>query len=346
MSYRASWRVSTDMKGRHFGFLGILCATWVSTRVVILSFGTSGQLPLPLLPSLKAMAKTSRLPDALTASKGLLKIAICCEVQMKSERRAKPAPRFHWAQMTSQKPMAFQAAIAPAPYISSVNSVTLSPFPIEPNVAAPKTGRFGFYAYSFWRQGTGPAPLGVSQYGGGQSGIITTYHIGRRLSLLARATIAHENIREREIAAGMRWLPNAKVPISMTIERRFRNSEADVFAAYAAGGKSGVTLPLQMKLEAFGQAGVISGRGGGYFFDTQARAEREILGLGRFPVTAGGGIWAGGQKGVSRIDIGPTIGTKIKIGEGSFRLNADWRFRVAGNARPGNGPAVTLSTSF
>jgi hypothetical protein len=99
-------------------------------------------------------------------------------------------------------------------------------------------------------------------------------------------------------------------------------------------------------LDTFGQAGVISGRGGGFFFDAQARAEREILGLGQLPFTAGGGIWAGGQKGVSRIDIGPTISTNIKFGEGRVRLNADWRFRVAGNAKPGNGPAVTLSTSF
>jgi hypothetical protein len=34
------------------------------------------------------------------------------------------------------------------------------------------------------------------------------------------------------------------------------------------------------------------------------------------------------------------------MGKLSVDIMADWRFRVAGNALPGNGPALTLSTGF
>lgn len=58
------------------------------------------------------------------------------------------------------------------------------------------------------------------------------------------------------------------------------------------------------------------------------------------------GLWAGGQKGAARLDFGPTIGTDVKVGETMIRVDADWRLRVAGDARPALGPALTLSTSF
>jgi len=82
------------------------------------------------------------------------------------------------------------------------------------------------------------------------------------------------------------------------------------------------------------------------FFDAQARASREIALLGNKPLKFGGGVWAGGQEGVTRLDIGPTIGTVIQVGEASMRVDADWRFRIAGDAAPASGPALTLSTSF
>jgi len=37
---------------------------------------------------------------------------------------------------------------------------------------------------------------------------------------------------------------------------------------------------------------------------------------------------------------------RAPIGKASVELSADWRFQVAGNALPGSGPALTLSTGF
>jgi hypothetical protein len=36
----------------------------------------------------------------------------------------------------------------------------------------------------------------------------------------------------------------------------------------------------------------------------------------------------------------------LPIGRTAIRASAEWRFRVAGDAAPDSGPAVTLSTDF
>ena len=208
------------------------------------------------------------------------------------------------------------------------------------------TRHWQIYAYSFWRNGDRAPVLGFGEYGGGQSGVIATYAVAPQISLLARAAVAHGRLSEREIAAGLRWLPLPNRAFTLTAERRFRNARGDAFAFYAAGGKSGLRLPLKFRLDAYGQAGYVTGTDGGGFFDAQARASREIASLGNTALNVGGGVWAGGQEDVARLDVGPTVGTNIKLGVASIRVDADWRFRIAGDSRPTSGPALTLSTNF
>ena len=45
---------------------------------------------------------------------------------------------------------------------------------------------------------------------------------------------------------------------------------------------------------------------------------------------------------VSRVDVGPTLA----LTAGPMRLQADWRQKVTGNARPDSGPVATLSVGF
>ena len=89
-----------------------------------------------------------------------------------------------------------------------------------------------------------------------------------------------------------------------------------------------------------------SGQGGGPFADVALQTHRPIAKSGRASLSAGAGIWGGGQDNVMRLDVGPNIRANIMAGGAQFQLDASWRFRVAGQAQPGNGPAVTLSTSF
>jgi hypothetical protein len=60
----------------------------------------------------------------------------------------------------------------------------------------------------------------------------------------------------------------------------------------------------------------------------------------------GAGAWAAAQPHVSRVDIGPHAELRLPLPGTNASLAADWRFRVAGNARPGSGPALTLAADF
>ena len=214
---------------------------------------------------------------------------------------------------------------------------------------------FEVYAYSFWRRGSSPAgTLGNEQYGGSQSAVIAAIPVLRfsgnpghsRLSMAGRISVAHGSVRERELAAGVRWRPVARIPAQVIAERRFRENRPDAFAALVAGGQSGVKLPLEFRLDGYGQAGFVSGQGGGPFADVAAQAHRSIAQSQRASFAIGAGIWGGGQDNVMRMDIGPNMRANISAGSAVFQFDASWRVRVAGHAQPGDGPAVTLSTSF
>lgn len=222
-------------------------------------------------------------------------------------------------------------------------------FPQPPSKTQPSS--FTLYGYSFFR--TRSPKNGVSsigQYGGSQSGFVAALSMHRpregesepTTALQIRGAIAHDTPDERELAAGLRWMPTRRIPVSLIFERRFRNRQTDAFAAYLAGGKS-FGLPRQSNFESYFQAGLLSGKQGGPFFDLTARVDRK---LGVTPFVPGIGIWGGGQTGLFRIDTGPTVKSDFKIADAQFRIIADWRIRIAGDAAPASGPAVTLSTSF
>ena len=69
-------------------------------------------------------------------------------------------------------------------------------------------------------------------------------------------------------------------------------------------------------------------------------------GPSRFRIDFGAGIWGSAQRGAARLDIGPTIGVAVPIARRAIRLSADWRERIAGDARPGSGPAFTIGSDF
>jgi hypothetical protein len=167
-----------------------------------------------------------------------------------------------------------------------------------------------------------------------------------RLSMAGRVSITHGSVRDRELAAGVRWRPVARIPVQVIAERRFRENRPDAFAALVAGGQSGLQLPLGLTLDGYGQAGFVSGQGSGGFADVAVQAHRSIAQSQRTSFAIGAGIWGGGQDDVMRVDVGPNARANVSTGSASFQLDASWRLRVAGHAQPGNGPAVTLSTSF
>jgi hypothetical protein len=227
---------------------------------------------------------------------------------------------------------------------------------VTPQMAPPdpqrRPKRVTLYAYSFWREKsalTGSVLAPSPQYGGSQSGVIATWDpFGRAQTgpaVLLRAAFTPDG-KEREVALGARWKLAESVPLSVTIERRFRAHAIDRFASYVSGGVGDVRIMGPLSLDAFGQAGVVSGRAGGGFFDGQAQIAAPIGKIATAPVKLGAGMWTGGQRGVARLDLGPVLASNMQMGEANARLELSWRFRVTGKATPGSGPSLTISGGF
>jgi len=199
-----------------------------------------------------------------------------------------------------------------------------------------------------------PGPR-VGTYGASQVGAVLRYRIDRtdphRPSLYVRATGALNGTREQEAALGFSARPVARIPVVAMAEGRLvrDGSGARLRPAVALVTELPATpLPLGFTGEAYAQAGWIGGRSPTAFVDSLVRAERPVLDpAGDFSLRAGAGAWAAKQRGASRVDVGPVASLTVRVtGTASARVEADWRWRVAGRSRPDSGPALTISTGF
>lgn len=208
------------------------------------------------------------------------------------------------------------------------------------------------------RGGTGAvaqAP-GAASYGGSQAGAVLRFRPGGAAAdgyAYVRTSAAIKAPGgDRELAAGIGLRPKRAVPLRLLAEARLQDS--GVGPAHIRPVVSMVTelpwreLPAGFRGEAYGQAGYAAGRDATAFFDVQALVDRAVVqGTGMPEVRVGAGLWAGGQKGAARMDVGPRVSIPLHLGAAAAaRIAVDWRFRVAGNARPPSGPALTIATSF
>lgn len=354
------------MQGRAFGFLALLGGSWILARIGIAmvapSSGVDNVVGIAALPPTKNPDFVLPLVDRLQHDPPILANHLVGHGTLPNASRhmtlgADAAfPMLPSPQVPSPVPNAALFGQISAPRAETVARQPALALAYAPAGSAKSAKRpFDVYAYSFWRRGnTQSATLGNGQYGGSQSAIITNVPLMRfeadrstaRLALTGRFAVAHGVPRERELAAGVQWRPSLDVPVNIIAERRFRQDRPDAFAVFVAGGQSSLALPVKFRLDVYGQAGVVSGSSGGAFADMMVQARRPIVVLAPAKISAGAGAWAGGQDNVMRLDIGPSIAADMPIAGAQFRLEASWRFRVAGDADPSNGPAVTLSTSF
>lgn len=114
------------------------------------------------------------------------------------------------------------------------------------------------------------------------------------------------------------------------------------FALLGHGGVSDRSLLGALRLDVYGQAGIVGARARDRFADGAVR-----IGL---PVDrrlrVGGGIWGAAQPGAARLDVGPHVSLRLPAERAQIWIAADWRVRIAGDAEPGSGPALTLATDF
>ena len=216
-----------------------------------------------------------------------------------------------------------------------------APWPV-PRTDAPSPPRWSFSAWAFVREGGGPSLAPGGMLGGSQAGARLRYRISPAVSLTARLSTPRRTAGA-EAAVGIDWRPSPRLPLRLIAERRQKLGRAgrSVFALTAYGGVSDAPLG-RFRLDAYGQAGVVGADRRDLFADGAGRLSLP-LGDG---VKIGAGAWGAAQPGAARLDLGPSASLSLPAGAANVSLSLDWRLRVAGDARPGSGPALTLTTDF
>lgn len=190
----------------------------------------------------------------------------------------------------------------------------------------------------------------LAQLGGDQAGVRLGYGFGStgRLRAYARGTVAPGQNGQREAAFGLAYAPLPRVPVDLHIEQRLapRGKGRTALAVIASGGASAVPLLAGFRLDAYAQAGVVGTRSRDAFVDAAVSVEHDVVGQSGPRLTAGALAAGAAQPGAARLDVGPRLSLRLPdVGKGS-RIALDWRHRVAGDARPASGLALTLAADF
>lgn len=327
--------------GRPLRFLLLLSGGWIAMRAVMLwpvaeeaverlLEEVAGEAPAMAADAFKPASPsrvTIALPPRTTAPRGL-------------GAMARRMPRL--AEKMAPFDPASSAVIALA-----VAGANPAPDPVGRAPAA-QSGKWSASAWLIARDGGRAtlAPGGV--IGGSQAGVRVAYRPVERSSLALFGRVSRPLGDEgTEAAVGAEIQPIAAVPIRAALEQRvaLESGAAEGTALSLVGGIDGVRIAGGLVMDGYGQAGIIGLRRRTGFVDGAARVMRPLVrdGVG---LAVGGGVWGAAQPGAARLDIGPRVEVRPLIGGERYRLGIEWRERVAGNARPGSGPALTLGADF
>jgi hypothetical protein len=178
--------------------------------------------------------------------------------------------------------------------------------------------------------------------GASQAGTRLAYNFSPALAATLRASSTIGR-RGGEVAGGFRYRPFRMIPLWVTAERRqaigHYGGGRSAFALFAEGGIWDQPMPYGFTLDGYAQGGVVGFRSRDLFADGGLTFSRPIY----KQFSAGLGFWGGVQPGLYRIDAGPRVTMKVRR---NLKVHFDWRQKLAGNARPGSGPAVTLAGDF
>ncbi|MGN6848817.1 MAG: hypothetical protein ACTHJK_04985 [Sphingomicrobium sp.] len=302
----------------------------------------------------QALPQTSQFAYAQTAVRPVM-IPVYYAAQVSAPRRAapessstilpSPRPLFYSSQAALDEwPVSRLAAIsAPQRLSTPRQSAPTSVVPPLP----PKLDRWQLSTWALLRSQqagiAGSRSLATDgQLGASQAGARLFYYLDRRIALSAR-TSSEVGRRGGEAALGVRVQPLLGVPLWLDAERRQAigryGGGRNAFAFFAESGLYDRPLPWSFRFDGYLQGGVVGLKSRDLFIDGGLSVTRPVR--GRF--SAGFGVWGGAQPHLYRVDAGPRVTMRVRH---NVKVHVDWRQRLAGNARPGSGPAVTLSGDF
>lgn len=336
------------MSGRPLRFLGGTVAGWVAIRTVMLwpTLDTPAAIPRLLIPAAQAAPGAKAMASTMPMF-GLAAAAVAKATIPQAGARALRRPATITA-TSSVWPTAGPIAIRVAPTARERDAGPIAPFAAPVPSRLPPPRRWSGSTWLMLRDGRSlGAGLGASQLGGAQAGARLAYAIdrARRVAIVARITSPLRG-RGREASLGVEWRPTA-LPIRLVAERRLAiDGGRGGPAAGVIAGTGPAPLALGFDLETYGQAGVIRRDRTEAFAEGAARISRAAFRWGRARLDIGIGAWGAAQRDAQRLDLGPTVGVAVPVGDRTVRAFVDWRQRVAGHARPGSGPTLTIGADF
>lgn len=196
-------------------------------------------------------------------------------------------------------------------------------------------------------------------YGGSQAGAVLRYAFARGSVLRPQAYLRVSSAlgartRQNEAALGLMLRPSRRLPVSLLGEWRLQQQPGQTRSRPVIMAVTQLPpwqLPFGAEAEVYAQGGWAGGRDATAFYDLAATAQRRVVRpRPGTQLSVGGGVWSGGQRGAVRLDVGPRIELRGMVGPPArrigVRVGVDWRFRVAGHAEPGSGPALTVAAGF
>lgn len=347
-------------------FVALVVGLWVCVRSTVLMPGWSQGVEQIGRPGAKdgaatrtvarearriqALAEAAGRETASPAGSDLAHVPDRVAVPLPKPRARRPVP-------LARSELVLASAPPSAPFPTFPMLLPLQPEilpPAEPMRAASPAfrslSRWSGSAWGFVRRGKGPQLAAGGTLGGSQIGARIGYRLNsdgvRPLSFSARIYSPMGSASGAEGAVGFEWKPSAAVPITVLAERRqaIGRHGRSAFSLTGFGGVSDRKVAGPLVIDAYAQAGLVGLKSRDLFVDGSA-----ALGLpvgGHDELKVGAALWAAAQPGVSRVDAGPQVSYQLPLQGKAVRVIADWRVRVAGDAAPGSGPALTLSTAF
>lgn len=341
--------------GRPLRFLAMTLGGWAAARVLVLwpvpdvreiaAAPRAGRFPAPVAKPLTEAGKTAPL-HALsqlaveTRQSEIDRLEIVSTFPALGQNKARSAAAFAIAAKAAEPTRSVDAeepkTAEPQPLLAA--ALIANPLPLKA-----LRSRLRGATWLIARPAAGDN-LAFGQLGGSQAGARLTYAVDRARSLAVSARLSAPLAgRGREAALGIDWRPTP-LPIHVLVEQRIPLDGGEPRPAAQLVASLTTRLPLDLTLDLYGQAGAVHRRGG--FGDGAARLSRRLFASRLASLDLGAGSWGAAQRNVARLDVGPTVGLSLPAQGGSVRLGVDYRFRIAGRASPGSGPALTLGTSF
>jgi hypothetical protein len=259
-----------------------------------------------------------------------------------------PVARGHAVAIALDEPVSGTNPSVATPRVQMASARETRPGPEAlPPLLSSSVKRFSGSAWALSRSdGAGASLANGGQLGGSQVGARIFYTPGPQvLALTARVSAPLASPRGREASVGVALRSKN---VGLIVEQRFAVDKGgrNAPSVTAYGGVSEVQLGHGIRLDGYAQAGVVGIKHPQGFVDGAIRLETTVTQDRGSRLSTGVALSGGAQPGVSRLDIGPQLVARVPVGGTALRVSAEWRQRVAGNAAPGSGPAVTVGFDF